>query len=273
MAEPDFDKMSPEEIAEYQRQNCIFCKIIKGEIPSRKAYEDEKLVAIMDINPAAKGHLLLMPKEHYPVLPIIPPELSAQMFRLTRELSSAVKKAMITDKATIFIANGGVAGQQSPHFLYHIIPRENNDGLDNFNIPSKEVTEEEIAGIMPVIKGKLGLMMRSYYSQFRKPVEKKPEWQAGPEAAASSAASKQPVIQGTGISGSGAGAGPLPSVPRKPLTQQELAKFIFDNPKIKEKIIADPDGFKNEIESNPELKVLFSGISIHKLAEALRRIG
>jgi histidine triad (HIT) family protein len=263
--EPDFEKMSPEEISEYQRQNCIFCKIIKGEIPSRKAYEDEKLVAIMDINPAAKGHLLLMPKEHYPVLPTIPPELSARMFRITRELSSSLKKAMITDKATIFIANGGVAGQQSPHFLYHIIPRENNDGLDNFNIPLKEVSEEEVSALLPVLKGKLGLMMRSYQAQFRKQVEKRTEEQLIPVRTATTP--ERPIARGM------SSAAPEPSVARKPMTQQELAKFIFENPKIKDKIMNDPEAFTKEIESNPELKALFSGISIHKLAEALRRIG
>jgi histidine triad (HIT) family protein len=144
MAEqPDFDNMTPEQIAEYQRQNCIFCKIIKGEIPSRKAYDDDKIISILDINPAAKGHLLVMTKEHYPILPLIPFDTATHMFRATKGLATGLKQAVITNKITIFIANGAVAGQQSPHFLYHIVPRENNDGLDNFIVPVKDYKEEE----------------------------------------------------------------------------------------------------------------------------------
>ena len=64
--------MSPEQIAEMQKQQCIFCKIIKGDIPGKKVFQDDFVEAILDINPAAKGHTLVMPKEHYPILPVIP---------------------------------------------------------------------------------------------------------------------------------------------------------------------------------------------------------
>jgi histidine triad (HIT) family protein len=243
MAEPDFDKMSPEEIAEFQRQNCIFCKIIKGEIPSRKAYEDDKVICIMDINPAIKGHLLMMTKEHYPFLPIIPVDLSAHMFRITKALSRSVKQAMVTDKVTIFIANGGIAGQQSPHFLYHIIPRENGDGLDNFNIPSKEIPKEDLERLIPVLKGKLGLIMRDYKTKTGKiPVQER--------------------------------AAPVKLEPdkREGVNSPELAKMIMDNPKLKELIVNDPDGFKKELENNPELKKLFGNIDLKKLSIALGSI-
>jgi histidine triad (HIT) family protein len=256
--EPDFDKMSPEEISEYQKQNCIFCKIIKGEIPSRKAYEDDKLVAIMDINPAAKGHLLMMTKEHYQVLPLIPPDVAAYMFRITKDLSGAVKKALVTDKVTIFMANGGVAGQQSPHFLYHIIPRENGDSLDNFNIPQKEITEEELADVIAPIKGKLGLSMRSYNAQIRKKDEQKEQ---------SKEAMKEQPKQSDDV-----GVELQSPAPTKP-AQQDLAKFIFDNPKIKDKIISDPEGFKKDVESNALLKSIFQAVNINKLSEALKRMG
>jgi histidine triad (HIT) family protein len=232
VAEADLESMSPEEMAEYQRQNCVFCKIIKGEIPSRKAYEDDKIISILDINPAAKGHLLVMTKEHYPILPVIPLETSAHMFRTTKHLVKALKEALVTGKATVFIANGAIAGQQSPHFLYHLIPREDNDGLDNFNIPQKDLGEEEIKQPLISYKGKIGLMMKEYHARKAK----------------------------------------LGSAESKPQAPKDLAAFIEDNPKIKDMIINNPEGLKKELESNPELKKMFSGININKLSAALGNI-
>jgi len=249
--EPDFEKMSPEEIAEYQRQNCIFCKIIKGDIPSRKAYEDDKMIAIMDINPASKGHLLVMTKEHYPVLPLIPLEVSAHMFRITRDLNSALKKAMITNKSTIFIANGAVAGQQSPHFLYHIIPRESGDELDNFNIPAKESKEEELQANLPILKGKLGLMMRQFTAMKDQGKGAGKQGQQ-PQGSSQSVASAQPIADH--------------------FDQKELARVIEANPAMKEMIIKNPAEFKKELEKNPELKRLFGGLDIDKLSIALGSI-
>ncbi|MBN2052597.1 HIT domain-containing protein [Candidatus Woesearchaeota archaeon] len=240
--EEDFDSMSPEEMAEYQKQNCIFCKIIKGDIPSRKVYEDDKIVALLDINPAAKGHTLIMTKEHYPILPVIPFDTAAHMYRITKGLSKAIKSGMVVGKSTIFIANGAIAGQQSPHFLYHIIPREDNDGLDNFNIIQKDYMEEEVQQFLPQLKGKIGLMMRQYFAKKGGAMPGVP----------------QPVAPG---------AEPLP------LSQQDLAKLIESNPQIKSMIINDPEGFKKEIEANPDLKKLFVNININKLSDALKQIG
>src|SRR3989338_4502601 len=79
--------MSPEEIAQLQREQCIFCQIISGKIPTKKIYEDELAVAIVDINPASKGHLLLLPKEHYMIMPQVPDGLLAHLFLLAKKLS------------------------------------------------------------------------------------------------------------------------------------------------------------------------------------------
>jgi len=234
--ESDFDNMSPEEMAEYQRQSCIFCKIIKGDIPSRKVFEDDKIISILDINPATKGHLLVMTKEHYPILPVIPLDTATHMFKTTKHLAKALKSAMVTGKATVFIANGAIAGQQSPHFLYHIIPREDNDGLDNFNVLQKDYMEEEVQQFLSPLKGKIGLMMREYKARKGKP---------------------------------GAAQAPAPAAV---FSRQDLAKFIEENPKLKEMIANNPEGFKKELEANPELMKLFSGININKLSEALRQI-
>jgi len=242
MAEqPDFDNMTPEQIAEYQKQNCIFCKIIKGEIPSRKAYDDDKIVSVLDINPAAKGHLLVMTKEHYPILPLIPFDTASHMFRTTKGLVNALKQAIITNKTTVFIANGAVAGQQSPHFLYHIVPRENNDGLDNFVVPVKDYKEEEVLQYLAPIRSRLDAMMKDF------------------KARTGRAAAKQAEIKSE-------------EAKPNPVNSHELAKFIEDNPKIKDMILNNPEDFKKEIEANPEIKKLFANLDIAKLSAALSAI-
>lgn len=161
MEEEDLKSMSPEQIQELQKQNCIFCKIIGGEIPSKKVYEDDFIEAILDINPAVKGHTLVMPKEHYPILPVIPPNIFKHMFRVSRDISRNIKKGVAANYATIFIANGAVAGQQSPHFLFHIVPREPGDGLFNFDIPERQPAADEISKIYPALKNNLALAIRN----------------------------------------------------------------------------------------------------------------
>jgi histidine triad (HIT) family protein len=240
--QPDFESMTPEQIAEYQKQNCIFCKIIKGDIPSRKAYEDDKIISILDINPATKGHLLVMTKEHYPILPLIPFDTAAHMFRKTKGLAYALKQAIVTNKVTVFIANGGVAGQQSPHFLYHIVPRESNDGLDNFSVPIRDYPDQEISQFMAPLKAKLEPMMRDYNSK------------AGKTAIAKQAEPKPEAATAVNID------------------SHELAKVIEENPRIKDMLMNDPESFNAELEANPELKKLFANINIAKLSIALNSI-
>lgn len=116
-----------EEVIQQQKEQCIFCKIVKGEIPAIKVYEDNLVLAIMDINPATEGHMLLMPKEHYPIAPIIPPETFQHMIKIAKYLGRAAKNALHKDKISFFIANGGVAGQQSTHFMMHILPRNSKE--------------------------------------------------------------------------------------------------------------------------------------------------
>ena len=120
LTEEDLRNMSPEEIAELQRKNCVFCKIVRGGIPGKKVYEDEMILAILDINPASKGHTLVLPKEHYPLLPLLPLNLFNHLFTKTQQLIVAIEKATVNPGVTVFIANGAAAGQQSPHFLFHL---------------------------------------------------------------------------------------------------------------------------------------------------------
>ncbi len=116
-----------------QKKNCVFCKIISGQTTSHKLYEDDTVIAILDINPAAKGHVLIVPKEHYPILPYLPPETFQHVFGLLGPLAGALKKCMLASGVAVFIANGGAAGQQSPHFLIHLIARDKDDGITVFD--------------------------------------------------------------------------------------------------------------------------------------------
>ena len=135
-------KMSPEELREFQKKQCIFCSIIEGKIPSKKVYEDEFCLAIMDINPGNAGHLLLLPKEHYSIMPQIPDNILAHLFKTTKMLSKSLLKALKAQGTTIFVANGISAGQRAQHFMIHIIPRMENDNLD-IEIEEKRIDKKK----------------------------------------------------------------------------------------------------------------------------------
>ncbi|HLP80199.1 MAG TPA: HIT family protein [Acidobacteriota bacterium] len=121
--------LTPAQILEQQKANCPFCAIVAGKIPANKVYEDDQILAVADINPLSKGHIIILPKEHYPILPMVPAKTSKHLFERIKYLSKAVKEAAPCAATTVFIANGAAAGQQSPHVLIHIIPRDLGDGL------------------------------------------------------------------------------------------------------------------------------------------------
>ena len=141
------ENLSPEQIAELQRQNCIFCSIASGKIPSKKVYEDEICMAFLDINPASPGHVLLVPKKHYQILPQIPDAEVAHMFTIAKYISNAALRTANAKGTTIFVANGALAGQRAPHVIIHIIPRDQNDGITSLNLPEKKVSEEELEAV------------------------------------------------------------------------------------------------------------------------------
>lgn len=121
--------MSPEELQEFQKQQCIFCQIISGKVPSKKIYEDDSCLAILDINPATKGHILLLPKEHYAIMPQVPEKEMKHMFIVSRSLSQLLLKSLKAAGTNVFIANGLAAGQRAQHFMLHIIPRKEGDNI------------------------------------------------------------------------------------------------------------------------------------------------
>jgi histidine triad (HIT) family protein len=156
LTEEDIKNMSPEQLAELQKQNCIFCHIISGKIPAKKVYEDEHCLAILDINPATKGHLLLFPKEHYMILPQVPEDIIKHLGKTSKNLSKISIKALGATGTNIFIANGAVAGQRAPHLIIHIIPRFEGDNVSCFELPEREIRTEDLNNIQNALAKNLG---------------------------------------------------------------------------------------------------------------------
>jgi len=108
--------------------DCIFCKIIKGEIPSSKVYEDDKFLAFLDIMPLNKGHTLIIPKEHYETILDIPQDDLTEMVKIIQKITKALSLAIAPDGYNIFSNNKKAAGQEVPHLHFHIAPRFLKDG-------------------------------------------------------------------------------------------------------------------------------------------------
>lgn len=150
------ESISKEEIAkrvELMKQNCIFCKIVKREIDSNVVFEDDICMAILDINPSTQGHILLMPKEHYMMLPMVTNEVLGHITVISKYLSDLLKQSLNANDVTIYMANGAAAGQQSQHFMIHIIPRYDGDGIDfNLNSDKKMFSDDEFNNLVKKLK-------------------------------------------------------------------------------------------------------------------------
>lgn len=110
-------------------QSCIFCKIAKGEIPAVKVYEDEKVLAFMDINPINDGHTLVIPKKHAENIFEISPEDLSEVISIAHKIARAIKNSLNPEGLTVVQLNGRIAGQVVPHFHVHLIPRKEDDPL------------------------------------------------------------------------------------------------------------------------------------------------
>lgn len=110
-------------------ENCIFCKIIAGEIPSTTVYEDEDFKAILDINPAARGHVVILPKRHAANIYEIPDEDAAKILPVAKKIATALRDAFDCDGVNILQNNGEAAGQTVFHLHVHVIPRFADDDV------------------------------------------------------------------------------------------------------------------------------------------------
>ena len=135
-----------------KKDDCIFCKLANGEIPTNALYEDDIVKVIFDANPAAKGHVLILPKEHFDDIYGMDDETAAHVFKVALKISKAYRKALDFDGLNIVQNNGEAAGQTVFHFHMHLIPRYENDGQEigwKPGSPSQDELEEikkQIAG-------------------------------------------------------------------------------------------------------------------------------
>lgn len=107
--------------------DCIFCKIAKGEIPSAKVYEDESVLAFLDISPANKGHTLIIPKEHFETLTDIPVGTISKMMKIVRKVSKKIEKKLKAEGYTIMMSNREAGEQVVKHAHIHVMPRYKTD--------------------------------------------------------------------------------------------------------------------------------------------------
>ena len=130
-----------------KKDDCIFCKIAAGEIPSRKIYEDSDLIAIMDLNPTSKGHSLIIPKEHCTNIYDIDEDIAAKVMKTAKKLATKMTVALNCDGFNLIQNNGETAGQTMFHFHKHLIPRYKDADNNMLKFTSVSFSDEEMDAI------------------------------------------------------------------------------------------------------------------------------
>lgn len=139
---------------------CIFCKIVAGQIPCHKLWEDGRALAFLDVGPLSEGHALVIPKGHYETLDQVPAEDAAAIGAALPALARAIGKATGADAYNILQNNGSAAGQAVPHVHFHLIPRPTGTARDGdvpgnglpFGWPAGEVDHEKAAALAQTIR-------------------------------------------------------------------------------------------------------------------------
>ncbi|MES2416307.1 MAG: HIT domain-containing protein [Patescibacteria group bacterium] len=119
--------------------DCIFCKIIKNEIPSNKVYEDANFLAFMDIQPVSDGHLLVIPKTHVEWMQDADDETVAGAFKISKKLMTSIKNSIGCDYVQV-----SVVGKDIPHFHIHLIPRYFDDGFKGYETKTYKEGESKV---------------------------------------------------------------------------------------------------------------------------------
>ena len=131
-----------------REENCIFCQIVKGEIPSYKLYENKNFLAFLDIKPVSVGHTLIIPKKHSVWMQDADDKTISEIFKLTKKLMLALKKSLKCDYIQV-----SIVGNEVPHFHVHLIPRYHGDNFRNF--PTKTYKTGEPEKVIKKITSKL----------------------------------------------------------------------------------------------------------------------
>lgn len=132
--------------------NCIFCKIINGDISSRKVYEDDDFQVIMDASPATKGHCLLIPKEHCENIFEMPDELAEKVLPVAKKVAIHLKETLGCDGLNLVQNNGEVAGQTVYHYHLHMIPRYHDGVVTDVTWGHTDFSAKELDDINETIK-------------------------------------------------------------------------------------------------------------------------
>src|SRR3989338_7937476 len=128
------------------KETCLVCQIVEGNVPSKKVFEDDSLLAVLDINGANPGHCFIMPKEHYPIIEQVPDKEIGKIFNVANKISSAVFETLQAQGTNIFVANGIPAGQTVAHFMVNVIPRFEKDGI-NLQWQPRQLDEEALSTV------------------------------------------------------------------------------------------------------------------------------
>ncbi len=131
--------------------DCIFCKIIAGQIPAYQLYQDPHVLAFLDVGPIAPGHTLIIPKAHYPTLDTMPPNLAAHCIKIAPTLIKAIQKATGATALNLLQNNGAIAGQAVNHVHFHLIPRTKNDAF-KYTWPAQNLKETQGLALLEKIK-------------------------------------------------------------------------------------------------------------------------
>ena len=118
--------------------DCIFCSIVRGEAPASLTYEDDTVVAFMDIQPISHGHMLVVPREHAELMQDVDETVAMRAFRVARRMAALARQTLGARGVNLFVADGEVAFQDVPHFHVHVIPRYPGDGFSLSFPPSYE---------------------------------------------------------------------------------------------------------------------------------------
>jgi histidine triad (HIT) family protein len=140
-------------------EQCLFCAIAAGQVPSKKVYEDSDTVALLDINPRNKGHTLIVTKKHHETIMDVPEEEAADLFKVVRRIAIAAMDAVEADGVNIGQNNGKVAGQVIPHVHFHVIPRFESDEVKagaEALLPPKRLEDAEMNKIAKDIRENIG---------------------------------------------------------------------------------------------------------------------
>jgi len=257
------DEPTPEQLLEQQKKQCVFCKIVNEEIESKKVYEDDKFLAILDIRPAADGHVIVLPKDHVPILAVLPYEHMQQLFILAKKLSDVVREVRAVEKVTIFSASGAAAGQQAPHMLLHIIPREPGDGLDHLDVNNRSVDQADALALSGLFK--------QATTQVLQQLGRGDILNTKPGAVAKQITPVPTKFESVDESQS---EQPLPAsaeVVEYDKPNEAIEALLQQNPDLKRMIIAEPSVVEDYITKSENLKKIFQGVNIKALSLMLRR--